>query len=447
LWFFLLSQSDLAGFAQRLMLPPAVLVGPIQPLLITGYVLQSRRRLDSWTTFLNVCAFVLAVMIAWPIAASELSRRQAPTAVYPAESLSWSNDRSLPDVYILILDGFGRADVLRGNYNVETGLADSLRRLGFTVADRATSNYPQTTQSISSLLNLEYLPTLLQRQSSSGLARHRYADFIARNRVFQTFSDAGYRIRAYEGEYGLVRPGVVAERPSPLLPVNDFSFALYAQSILPVLSVLSGATAGAPMRFLHRRHVQWTLDDLENSLPAPSDPPMLTFAHVLMPHPPFVVEADGTPMESVMPAMVADADAWKEIASIIGTNETYEAGYSKAVRYLDTRITSIAARILGRTDGRPTIVYIQGDHGPSAILGWETADEAWYRERLSILLAARFVGETAGQAIYPTITPINAMRIVLNEALGTRLELLDDRSYFSRWSRPAEFIDVTHVVK
>jgi hypothetical protein len=290
------------------------------------------------------------------------------------------------------------------------------------------------------------LPTLLERQHPNVVVRRRYADFIAHNRVFRTFSNAGYSIRAYEGEYGLVRPAGVTERPGPFPAVNDFTFALYSQSIVPLLSVLSGASMGAPMRALHRHHVLWTLDHLERNLPAAGDPPTLVFAHVLMPHPPFVFEADGTPMDSVMPAAVADGDAWKHIASVLETDETYQFGYSKAVRYLDTRMTALVRRIVERADGRQTILYIQGDHGPGSLLGWENPDDAAYRERLSILLAARFVGAT-GQTIYSTITPVNAMRMVLNRALGTQLTLLGDYSYFSRWSRPAEFIDVTHIVK
>jgi hypothetical protein len=63
------------------------------------------------------------------------------------------------------------------------------------------------------------------------------------------------------------------------------------------------------------------------------------------------------------------------------------------------------------------------------------------------MLAIRFPDGDPGAVVHPSLTPINGFRILLNGALSTRLPLLEDRSYFSRWRRPFEFIDVTDRVR
>src|SRR4029079_4030218 len=128
-------------------------------------------------------------------------RWRQPTVTFgPIDIPAAVPDRPRPDIYILILDAYGRADVLRDYYHFENTLVPELEKLGFTVPPKAASNYAQTALSLASSLNLEYLPALCDRQLSVGEPRARLADLISRNRVFETFTTAGYRIRSYSSE-------------------------------------------------------------------------------------------------------------------------------------------------------------------------------------------------------------------------------------------------------
>jgi len=312
------------------------------------------------------------------------------------------------------------------------------------VAQEGASNYPQTAQSLASSLNFEYLPALLERQPESGIQpRRRFGDLIVHNRTFATLARAGYRIRSYSSEYSLIQPAHVDERAHPWLYLTEFGYNLYNASLVPRLSAAAGVPPGALATRVRRRHVTWTLDHLERELPRPGDPPTLVFAHLLIPHPPFSFEADGSPLRTQLPARLDDGSDWKALAA--GTGEIYEAGYVKAVRFLNSRLLDIVRAVLNRSDERDVIIYLQGDHGPGSRLDWKAPDETAYRERLGILLAAR-LPRGAQPAMSPNITPVNAVRVLLNSALGANLPLLDDRSYFSPWRDPLEFIDVTDHV-
>jgi hypothetical protein len=59
-----------------------------------------------------------------------------------------------PDIYYFILDGYGREDVLKEDFDFDNAeFLSALRDRGFEVADQATANYPATIISVSSAVN------------------------------------------------------------------------------------------------------------------------------------------------------------------------------------------------------------------------------------------------------------------------------------------------------
>jgi hypothetical protein len=242
----------------------------------------------------------------------------------------------------------------------------------------------------------------------------------------------------------LIRPAPVHERLHPWLYLTDFEYGVHEASMFPLLASAIGLSPGTAAAALHRRHVRWTLDHLERELPQPDDPPTLVFAHLLIPHPPFLFEPDGTPRESSVSGNLYDGNHWRIMAGDSG--EAYEEGYVKAVRYLNSRLIAIVRSVLENPRGREAIIYLQGDHGPGSRLDWNDPERTDLRERLGILLAAR-IPQSREHLIHSHITPVNAIRVLLNAALGTDLPLIEDRSYFSTWTEPLEFVDVTDRVR
>jgi hypothetical protein len=100
---------------------------------------------------------------------------------------------------------------------------------------------------------------------------------------------------------------------------------------------------------------------------------------------------------------------------------------------------------------RPLIIIIQGDHGTNfkpVLFGAVTfgANRRLYVRRHSILNAMYF-SEGTPEELYPSISAVNTFRVVLNEALGTDYELLQDRAYNSAsYSDSDDLTDVTDAV-
>ena len=430
-----LSYMKIALGAERLGMASAVWVMYAGVLLAVVLMLRSPRPAAAITTFANRAFAIAVLFLTVPVVWTEWQRPRTTASLLDIPEVQAAER---PDVYVIVLDGYGREDVLRDVYGFENTLVRDLRSLGFLVADEAAANYSHTALSLASALNTEYLPALNHPAREDVDTRRGLADLISDSRFFNAFADAGYRIRTYSSEYSLLHPRQADERPSPLAYLDEFAYAAYEGTIFPSMFQAVGLSrAWLPLK-LHRRHIVWTLDHLAESTLDDSRP-ALVFAHILAPHPPFAFSADGGQRETRMPALFVDADMWHSIAR--GTGESYKSGYLDTVRVLNARIVKAVQHVLA-SRRRPSIVLIHSDHGPGSRMKWNDPAATDVRERLGILLATRFPnGEKPPLGSAPT--PINVYRAILNRALGTSLGALEDRSFFSTWRQPFAYIEVT----
>jgi hypothetical protein len=154
----------------------------------------------------------------------------------------------------------------------------------------------------------------------------------------------------------------------------------------------------------------------------------------VLPHPPFVFDAQGGPTRQDQPFTLMDGDAF------LGTNDEYLRGYRDQLTYLNGVLPGIL-RSLIEDSAEPPIILLQADHGPGSRLNWSSAEETDLTERTSIL-SAYFLPGDAGGRLYPTITPVNSFRVVFDAYFGADYALLSDRTYFSTWDQPYQYLPV-----
>jgi len=347
----------------------------------------------------------------------------------------------LPDVYFLVLDAYGRSDVLeeRIGYNNQPVL-DRLVQKGFVIARSSRSNYCQTTLSLAATLNLRYLD-----EFSGSLSRDRrpLRDLIVDNPVFRAFRSQGYRLVTFASGFDateFVETDLTIEPPHHLRTFH----ALVANQT-PLWLLLGQRATRDPHR-LHRDRTLKIFDDLPASThPSPADQPTFTFAHVLGPHPPFVFGKDGQDVSGVESSYsLNDSDGWRKLPGHDGP-EDYARRYRDQVTYLTARVEQAVDHILA-SSSTPPIIIIQGDHGPGSHFDSAAEQPNDVVERFGILNAC-LLPEAARPRIKASITPINTWRVVLDEVLGTRLGMLEDRSYYSSYDSPYVFIDVTNELR
>jgi hypothetical protein len=187
----------------------------------------------------------------------------------------------------------------------------------------------------------------------------------------------------------------------------------------------------------HRTFIVDALDDL-SSVPDIRGPKFV-LAHIIAPHPPFVLDENGNPLQPDYPYVTGDG------ASFVSDKEYYIQGYIGQVEYLNKRVLTVVDDILKKSERLPVIV-IQGDHGPGLLLmNGDTPDNCLW-ERASILNVYYFPENKVG-ALYPSISPINSFRTIFNTFYGTSFDLLPDKTYYSLFELPYNFLEITDKVR
>ena len=321
------------------------------------------------------------------------------------------DDGAHPDVYYVIFDGYARADALAAHYGFDNGpFLAQLAARGFFVADRSSSNYPYTYLSLSSSLNERYLTDEIARSDPY----RAYLPLIRSAGVPARYRDRGYR-------YDLTRTVWAGTSGSPIADAElgaSSAFANEYQAALVDQSIFRGLVPHPSIADYHRA----AFDALEAI--ASDDRPTFTLAHIVMPHPPYVLDRDG---HVVLDISVLRGQ-WGGPAN--------ERGYLEQVRYVDRRILEVIDTILARSTTRP-IIILQGDHG-----SWSTRYEAGVpheevvKERMSIL-NAYLVPDGVRALLYPSITPVNTFRAIDRGLFGEAVDLLPDESWYGNGGPPS----------
>jgi hypothetical protein len=373
-------------------------------------------------TLLGVCAIMLALEShawarrRWTSVTSKLVGEGPVQIRIPSEP---------PDIYYIVLDGFGRADVLRERYGVDLAPSlERLRELGWAIPARSRTNYSQTYLSLAAALNGTYLDPVaaVMRNSRDRRALH---DVIQRSGPILALKQGGYRFRMLGSNTSVTRTHLLADdRGSRSEGLNEFENGLLTITPWRVLP-LYGPTYGA-----HYHSVVNAFDRIGQTVA--NGRPEIVLAHLILPHPPFVVDEDGEPIVQRGPLVFGDGDHFG------GTDEQYRAGYAKQVRYAMRRLVQFAERIHARR-GR-AIVVVHGDHGPGAAYSHRSLAEVDVFERFPIFMGLRL--GTPGAPVPDNLSPVNVFRVIFNARFGGAFELLPNRSYYSPWDAPYRLTEI-----
>lgn len=368
-----------------------------------------------------------------------------------------SQNATKPDIYYIILDGYGREDTLREFYQFDNSeFVNELSRLGFYVAPEATSNYPQTLLSLGSSLNLQYLDDDLLKLDPSSNDRRELQDRVLHSHIRQIVKESGYTFVAFDtGHVTSVEDadiyykyrGSQNEGKSFFISMNSFESLLFEQTIVrPLidLGVINSKYLKDALEAPYIRHRGRVLFEFEKLAQIPKmDGNYFVFAHIISPHPPFVFGRNGELISHTTAYTLGDT-AENAAGTRHGTRAEYIQGYTDQMTYINSLVLRTVKTILSESK-TPPVIIIQGDHGPGAYLDWSSKGKTNLRDRFSILNAYYLAGRKSS-LLYPSISPVNTFRVILDEFFGMNMELLPDRNFFALWQSPFQLEDVTREV-
>lgn len=383
----------------------------------------SRRKGDTTilTYSLNMIGIVLVILPLFELTSYLVQSKLDETrAENNSSTLTLKPGAQPPDIYYIILDGYGRSDLLK-KYGVDNSdFLNSLQSLGFTVAECAQSNYAQTKMSLTSSLNFNYLDALSDHfaQGSTSTDRTGMYALMQRNAVRKSLQKAGYKVVSFASGFPMTE---FADADYFLAPkssqrqLNDFeSLVLKTTFVGSTEPGTANTDTDMPNSdpALRRERTLYVLANLDKA--ALIKGPKFVFVHLVIPHPPYVFGPTGGPV-------APDVDG-------ISANQQSAIHYRDQVIYISSRMKELVPKIIANS-ARPPIIVIQGDHGPTV--------HSTSRERMRILNAYYLPG--AGSQVYATITPVNTFRIIFNTYFGQHLQLLKDVSLYSGYKLPFSF--------
>lgn len=343
-----------------------------------------------------------------------------------------------PDIYYIILDGYGRSDILKKYFNFDNSdFIGYLESKGFYIANKSTSNYAQTVLSLTSSLNFIYLDQIVSKIGEDNTNRNHAAHFIPDNHMRKILSKHGYAFVSYATPYSFtdVKSADIYIEPIIIYRANEFMQIFVNSSALSLLFKANVVSLTGS----HKRLINNMLDNL--GLLESQVTPKFVFAHIMAPHPPFVFGDQGDVSDENY--NIRDGSHLFNATNV--TRQEYVTRYIKQLEYINTKLKIVIERIITNSERRP-IIIIQSDHGPGSMLDWDNKDKTNMSERMSILNAYLLPDNQAKNMLYPTITPVNTFRIILSQYFDENYKMLEDRTYFSIWPKPYKFIDVTKEV-
>lgn len=359
--------------------------------------------------------------------------RKASDANFVGKSLKIPESGHLPDIYYIVLDTYTRADALQRDFDFDNStFLNELRALGFYVADCSRSNYTFTEGSITAALNLNYVPQLEETLSTLGLQSADLWILMKQSLVRRQLEEIGYTTVAFETGYEwstitdadiyLAASKIPINFQRTLDPFESMLIDSTAAIILPhgklqlttmLNSLRSDETypSGFPYSGYMERQL-FILDQLPKIADIPE--PTFTFAHILIPHVPFVFDPNGdiwSDPEFYGGKLGGPTDKWHQ-----------QVGYTSEIEFINRRMLDITTSIIENSETHP-IIIIHGDHGLEG-------------DNRPLILNAYYLSDIAGSELYSKISPVNTFRIIFDNYFGTNHGLLPDVSYYSGENNP-----------
>jgi hypothetical protein len=376
------------------------------------------------TSVLNrLSAVLVIVVVIWrvvpdvPGAVADLTRARPTVEVAPP-------NEALPDIYMILMDGYPRTDVLATRLEIDnSAFLDELRGLGFEVATASRSNYTFTQMTLATMFQMRHvdaIPTLAGLIGTSGAHASALRNAMIGGPVWAALRVAGYRIVVSHPGYEHAALRGPADRFLDHGELTDLERDLLARTwLLDLLAVPLPDIFAGPQ---HDRILNG-FEDLAELAREEHTQPIFTWMHIPAPHLPLVLDAGG----GTLPLEPRRFDP-PTVEGFGMTDAQLHAAYGAELSYLDDRLLAVIRTIRASTaDGRPEpVIVIFSDHG-------YYYDPADLQARFGNFLAASTPG--APGLLGGSPTAVNYFPLLLNRYLGTEFALSEDRYFVSGGTR------------
>jgi hypothetical protein len=370
------------------------------------------RQISQLNLAASVVALVLVTLTAGAIIQYEAGRAgPAPAVAARSPTLPSAARRPERDIFYLVFDRYGSDWSMKQRWGVEPELSGWLTDRGFQVVPGARANYRATDLSLTSTLNLGYLDELTDRYGRATGDRTPARQMLADHLLGHFLKANGYRYVHISSWYDPTLDSPIADEVLQFESVSEFMQVLHDTSMAPLFDQFVEHGSGERPPFTrHRESARFQFRQILRQAGAPGR--RFVFAHVLLPHPPYVFHPDGSDL------LGDDSLAMPE-----------EARLRQQLPYTNARIRQVVETLLSRPPAEQPIIIIQADEGPFLCGNADCIDGSpeTYGIRFGVLGAYYLPGLDIELAA--DHSSVNTFRTVLREYFGADLPDLPNRSF------------------
>lgn len=404
---------------------------------VSYLVMKLRTNLFNFTKILNAISLVLVILsivnigiFKYKTAFLQQDTRENGTEI--VNNMSLGERAQLNDIYYIIFDRYSSVEMLDEVFGYDNNeIVKYLQRKGFYIASESSANYMTTTPSLASSLNMEYLNFLTEKVGEESKNLSPMCSMLQDYKVWRLLKAKGYKFIHLGSSFQPTRHNKYADLNFNYTKMSEYSMILFKSTILyPILEQLEIYD----LRLEHWEGILYKFQKL-SELPHMKEPKFV-FAHMLIPHTPFVFGRDG-----------------KFLSQKFVNNRSRYENYLDQLVFLNKKIKVLVDQLLASSDV-PPIIILQGDEGSYPIrlvqagekFDWSKASSVEIKQKMNILNAYYLPGVDTTE-LYQSISPVNSFRLIFNLYFDTDFKLLPDQSYGYEKAYPYKFFDVTERLR
>lgn len=295
-------------------------------ILFTLIILKYQRFSNKFNLYFNtlVTSYIIIELFFWVFL-------QAPSITLVDRTPFFVNTntehKKKPDIYYIILDSYTSSESLKKYWDYDNwGFEDSLKRLGFNISNNSKTDYISTPYCMASYLNASHL----LYYSTKHYNERNLLKLIENNRLFDWLNANKYKSYNYSH--------FDAFGNNKLFNNYDHYFGrtIWYAILLKVYHYFKPPIISSQYNLNTFRDIQAIAKDK-------SDAPKFIYAHIMMPHGPYLFNKEGKPLSSDNSL----SDKQKYLGQLLFTNVI---------------VFRLVRNLLSSSDSNP-IIIIQGDHG------------------------------------------------------------------------------------
>jgi len=377
-----------------------------------------KHRLDVKTSIANVVSMTMIGVLIFSITSFSITTADDNSLANLSDiPVQISDVENKPNIYFIILDEYAGSIQLKNDFNFDnSNFSIELEKRDFFVGNESFSNYPNTSLSVPSIMNMIYFDFIPDKLGKDSKNIRVVEKMINENNVMKILQSNDYKITTLDGVVGRIPNTYLADVTlcSSIFDINPDIRKNFALVYVPIVGLQELVFSE-----VIRNKLECSFSALIDFNEDPKNPDFVV-AHLRFPHSPYIYDSFGN--------------------SVSINDRGDKNAYLEQLKFANKKTLEIIDSIQERSS--ENIIIVISDHGYRPYINWENPTIDDYIRGFNILDAYYLPGEEK----HEKIAPVNIFRTIFNSYLEMDYEILDDRQIWYSEEWVFDHDDVTDLI-